>query len=144
MWRIDDPQANEADKCKYEIVQYTRGQGLDIGCGPFKIWPSAIGVDSGHHWGTSGVDLVRDASDLEIIGDCSVPFVFSSHLLEHVEDPTATLREWWRVIRGGGHLVLYLPHKDHYPRMGTEGANPDHKSDFAPNDITKMMASTLR
>jgi hypothetical protein len=28
--------------------------------------------------------------------------------------------------------VLYLPHRDLYPNIGTEGANPDHKHDFVP------------
>ena len=48
-WRLEDPQGNEAAKIKYEIVPYTRGQGLDIGCGPFKAFPHFIGVDNGHH-----------------------------------------------------------------------------------------------
>jgi ADP-heptose:LPS heptosyltransferase len=66
-------------------------------------------------------------------------FVFSSHLLEHVEDPQAVLKEWWRVIKHNGFLVLYLPHADFYPNVGTEGANPDHKFDFKPNDIIDYM-----
>jgi ADP-heptose:LPS heptosyltransferase len=64
--------------------------------------------------------------------------VHSSHLLEHVEDYKAALKEWWRVIKPGGHLVLYLPHKDYYPHIG-QGGNPDHKHDFLPSDIVEAM-----
>ena len=32
VWRIDDPQGFEADKVRFEIVPYTRGIGLDLGC----------------------------------------------------------------------------------------------------------------
>ena len=55
------------------------------------------------------------------------------------EHTQAVLREWWRVIRPGGHLVLYLPHKAHYPNIGQPGANPAHKHDFLPEDIVKAM-----
>ena len=32
-WNINDPQGNESGKIKWEIVPYTRGRGLDLGCG---------------------------------------------------------------------------------------------------------------
>ena len=31
------------------------------------------------------------------------------------------------------------PHKEFYPNIGTEGANPDHKHDFMPDDIIDAM-----
>jgi len=56
-------------------------------------------------------------------------FVFSSHLLEHIEPErvTGALKEWMRIIRAKGYLVLYLPDEDEYPKVGENGANPDHK-----------------
>jgi ubiquinone/menaquinone biosynthesis C-methylase UbiE len=51
-------------------------------------------------------------------------FVYSAHLLEHVQDFESALREWWRVIKPGGYLVLYLPHKKFYPNIGVPGSNP--------------------
>lgn len=138
-WRRDDPQCNEAAKIKYDIVPYTRGRGLDIGCGGYKAYPHFIGVDNGHHWGTDGVDVVTEADDLSVFSDESMDFVFSSHLLEHMRDPSKALAEWWRTIKVGGYLVLYLPHKALYPNVGQPGANPDHKSDFLPEDIHELM-----
>ena len=48
-WRLNDPQGNEAAKIKYDIVPYTRGKGLDVGCGGFKAYQHFIGVDNMHH-----------------------------------------------------------------------------------------------
>jgi len=140
MWRPDDPQGNEAGKIKWELVEYTTGKGLDLGCGPFKTFNHFIGVDNGHHWGTNGIDVpVETCEDLSLFGNESVDFVFSSHLLEHIVDTKATLEEWWRLIKVGGYLILYLPHKELYPNIGQPGANPDHKHDFMPEDITSIM-----
>jgi ADP-heptose:LPS heptosyltransferase/predicted SAM-dependent methyltransferase len=140
VWRIDAPQGNEADKCKWDIVPYTAGRGLDLGCGQFKAFDHFIGVDNGHHWGAKGVDVMVDTCEkLSIFADSSMDFVFSSHLLEHIEDTEAALKEWMRVIKNDGYLILYLPHKDYYPNVGQEGANPDHKHDFLPEDIIRHM-----
>ena len=32
----------------------------------------------------------------------SVDYIVSSHMLEHIKDYKAALREWWRVIKQGG------------------------------------------
>lgn len=140
VWKIDDPQGNEAAKIKWEIVEYTRGRGLDLGCGQFKAFPHFTGVDNGHHWGMKGVDVhVDTCEDLSIFSDRSMDFIFSSHLLEHIVDTRKTLKEWFRVLKPEGYLVLYLPHKELYPNIGQEGANTDHKHDFLPEDIEGIM-----
>jgi len=144
MWRAQDPQCHEADKIKYLIVPYTRGRGLDIGCGANKAFPHFIGIDNYGHAQQFGIGMkpdvyVEDATKLDLFTNESMDFVFSSHTLEHIVDTEKTLKEWWRVIKKSGYLVLYLPHKDLYPNIGEEGANPDHKHDFEPDDIIKIM-----
>jgi ADP-heptose:LPS heptosyltransferase len=84
-------------------------------------------------------DILSEASDLSVFGSASMDFVYSSHTLEHVVDYKAVLREWWRVIKPSGVLVLYLPHKNFYPNVGKEGSNPDHKHDFLPDDVIDAM-----
>lgn len=144
MWSLETSNGNESAKCKYDIVPFTRGRGLDVGCGPFKAYKHFIGVDNGHHARAFGWPIhpdvsVDNATDLSVFCNESMDFVFSSHLLEHIEDPAKALAEWWRVLKIGGHLCLYLPHKDFYPNIGEYGANPDHKHDFMPDDIVKIM-----
>lgn len=143
-WRESDPCGNEAEKIKFEIVQYTRGKGVDLGCGPKKAFPHMIGVDSCKDTELFNIamkpDVVcNDASCLDFIDNDTLDFIFSSHLLEHIQDTQAALTEWWSKIKVGGHLVLYLPHRDLYPNIGQPGSNRDHKHDFIPQDIITYM-----
>lgn len=134
VWRVSDPQCNESSKIKWEIVQYTRGRGLDLGCGIEKLYPHFIGVDNKKDEALFGHPIraditVQTAERLEFFATQSLDFCLSSHLLEHIEPERVTgcLREWMRVIKPKGYLVLYLPDEDEYPKVGEEGANPDHK-----------------
>lgn len=143
-WRASDPEGNEAAKVRFDVVQYTRGKVLDLGCGPTKGFPHWIGVDNLDAVSRFGAeikpDLVADCAKLsDSIQDESVDAIFSSHLLEHIEDYRAALADWWRCIKVGGHLVLYLPHRDLYPNIGQPGSNPDHKWDFVPEDIMSAL-----
>ena len=143
VWRLEDPQGGESLKCRWDVVPYIRGKGIDIGCGTTKVLPHAIGIDSLKDVELFGVDMnpdlvCEDATNLAI-PDADLDFVFSSHLLEHIEDTRAALTEWWRCLKVDGYLVLYLPHADLYPRIGQPGSNPDHKHDFLPSDIRMHM-----
>ena len=99
-----NPEDTEAYKIKYEIVPYTRGKVLELGPGPWKTFPHFIGVDLLGH-------VPCDARDLSIFAGQSMDAVFSSYLLNEFEEKEQlkALKEWWRVIRPGGYLVLYLP-----------------------------------
>lgn len=143
-WNINDQQGFESDKIRFEVLPYLSRGGLDVGCGPKKVWPHMIGLDSGKDTELFGIAmkpdiLLKDASRLALFADGSMDSVFSSHLLEHIIDFEAALAEWWRVVKVGGHLCLYLPHADLYPKIGTPGSNPDHKHDFLPLEIVAAM-----
>jgi ADP-heptose:LPS heptosyltransferase/predicted SAM-dependent methyltransferase len=121
-WSLETPQGAESKKVMWELVPYTRGFGLDIGCGPYKAFPHFIGVDNKIDTQIFGIQMnpdftIPDAKELPF-KDVACDFVFSSHLLEHVEDYKACLKEWWRVLKVGGRLCLYLPHKNFYPNCG--------------------------
>ncbi len=59
--------------------------------------------------GAPGRCFVQEATALTAIPDRSYDFVLSSHALEHVANPVKALREWARVLRPGGALVVVLP-----------------------------------
>ena len=92
---------DEASKVKYDIVEYTRGAVLDLGCGPSKAFPHFIGVDSCKDTELFGIKMrpdlvVEDCTDLgPYIKDESCDAIFSSHLLEHIEDYRGALKDWW-------------------------------------------------
>lgn len=140
-WSLDNSKNDEASKIRWETVPYLHGRVLDIGCGAYKCFPHWIGVDSGHHWGRLGVDVVCDATKLDLFADESCDAVFSSHLLEHIpyEDVPETLNEWFRVIKTGGHLMLYVPDSDEYPKCGTKYANADHKWDCSYDKVVAAL-----
>lgn len=143
VWRREAPQCNEVGKMLWELVPYTRGFVLDLGCGPTKGFPHFVGVDSRKDTSLFNIpmnpEVTADCTDLKMFADGCADAVFSSHLLEHIEDYKAALREWWRLVRVDGHLCLYLPHKEFYPNVGSPDANKDHKHDFVPQDILDVM-----
>jgi ADP-heptose:LPS heptosyltransferase/predicted SAM-dependent methyltransferase len=141
-WRPEDPQGNESAKVRWDLVPYVRGRGIDIGCGPNKALPNMIGVDS-QRFTNGSPDVIADCRKLDFLAAESLDYVFSSHLLEHVENPGEVLRHWMSLVKPGGYLVLYLPHRDFYPNMGQPGSNPDHKSDFLPSDVVALMRAAV-
>ena len=42
----------------------------------------------------------------------SLPFLLNSHVIEHMPNPVATLREWDRVVVDSGLLFFIVPHRD--------------------------------
>jgi len=139
MWSESLSRGYETDKIKYYAVPYTRGVGLDIGCGPKRIWPSSIGLD--RFTSAEGASISCDVKDLNLFSNKTMDYVYSSHVVEDfVESETFDLLlEWWRVIKVGGYLVLYLPHEDLYPKVGEPGANPEHKQNLNPDKIISVM-----
>ncbi len=146
-WSLENSKNDEASKIRYETVPYFHGRILDLGCGPYRTWPHWIGVDNGHHWGNLGEFVkIEDAQKLDLFASRSCDGVFSSHLLEHIpyENVPNTLREWVRVIKDGGHLMLYLPDANQYPEVGHEYANVDHKWNVTFHDVVTAMEQVER
>ena len=103
-------QGFESFKVKYLIPRYTRGMGLEIGCGEVKTYDHFTGVDNGHHQQAGmhadcAADIIAEADDLHMVADESQDYVFASHVLEHCEDMGKALAEWGRVLKPGGYLV---------------------------------------
>lgn len=81
-------------------AHFCKGRGFDIGAGK---WPlsGAIPVDIGG--GTDAFHLPA-GDDLD--------YIFSSHCLEHLDNPVRAIEGWQKRLRPGGVLFLYLPHPD--------------------------------
>ena len=131
-WRANDPQGDEAAKVRFDLVPYMNGRVLDLGCGPRKVYPTAIGIDNRIDAKLFGIEVKPDIAvdtceTMPFLADGAADTIFSSHLLEHIANFPAALKEWWRILKPGGHLILYLPDEDEYPKVGEPGANPDHK-----------------
>jgi SAM-dependent methyltransferase len=138
VWIPDEdlkPKRSETSKCRFRLMPYCLGIGLDIGCGDDKVRADAIGVDI-----DGKADINMDITKgLYIFSDEVFDYVFSAHCLEDFDYPSIILKDWWRLLKVGGHLVLNLPHKNFYPNIGQAGCNITHKHDFLPQDIIDMM-----
>jgi SAM-dependent methyltransferase len=127
----------ETSKCRERVLKYCQGHGIDIGCGDDKISPEAIGIDSRIQPGVNMVININQISDWFKPGEFD--YVFSSHTLEDFTDTETTLDQWVDLIRPGGYLILYLPHRRWYPNIGHPLANKGHKHDFNPEDVLDVL-----
>jgi predicted SAM-dependent methyltransferase len=56
-----------------------------------------------------GFNFIREATDLHDIADRAYHFVLSSHSLEHIANPIKALKEWTRVAKPHGAIIVILP-----------------------------------
>lgn len=63
------------------------------------------------------VDIVCNANHPLPFRDCEWDFVVTSHVIEHLYDVLAALKEFDRVVKPGGYVYSIIPHKD---RCGEE------------------------
>jgi SAM-dependent methyltransferase len=104
-------------------------------------------IREGEHYryaeGLCGRQFVCEASALTPIADQSYDFVLSSHSLEHSANPLKCLKEWKRVLRPGGTLLLVLPDArqtfDHRRPVATlEHLLEDCRKNTGEDDLTHL------
>jgi SAM-dependent methyltransferase len=86
------------------------GVKLNLGCGD-KILAGYVNVDVAASRGGKSPDVLCDLRDLDVFPSNHADEILSVHVIEHfwrweVED---VLREWLRVLKPGGELVLECP-----------------------------------
>jgi SAM-dependent methyltransferase len=99
------------ERSLFACQEFVRGRLLDVGCGRkpyqntyFAMASSYVGVDPQ----SAEADIRASALNLPI-EDESFDTVVSTEVLEHVPDPLRALREMFRVLKPGGHLILSAP-----------------------------------
>ena len=93
--------------------KYCRGRGIDIGCGndilktdQFKL--NILPYDRRYQSG--------NATFMKGLPSRSFNYVHSSHCLEHIQDLKTCIKNWWRLLKPGGYLLLLLPERDLYEK----------------------------
>lgn len=104
--------------------------------GTLPIVPQAIGVDLDY----PGYDGVRLP-----FADESVDAVYSSHCFEHIADYRSVLREWYRLIKVGGYLVIVVPHQYLFEKRRSlpSPSNLDHKRYYTPEALLREIGESL-
>jgi predicted SAM-dependent methyltransferase len=118
------------------LADYCTGLGVDLGYGGSAIVRGALTFDKLQPYTKVGDDkqiLKGDACDLGMFCDEALDYVYSSHLLEDFppEQTVSIVREWMRVIKKGGVLVLLLPDepvfREHCAKTG-QSYNDAHRN----------------
>ena len=99
-----------------DIRQYGSGILLDIGCGEKPYSTMTEGLVSAHlgldhpasFHSNSKVDIFATAYETAL-ADKSVDTVLCTVVMEHLERPQDSVREMYRILKPGGHVILSVP-----------------------------------
>jgi SAM-dependent methyltransferase len=58
-----------------------------------------------------GKVIINDAVNISDIENDYYDFCFSSHSLEHIANPLKAVKEWLRIIKKNGYLIIIVPEK---------------------------------
>lgn len=96
------------------LRDHAKGAVLDAGCGAMP-YRSALGSSVTSYDGldlaprTEDVRFVCSVTDMDPVSSDSYDTVLCSEVLEHVSYPAAAVREFARVLRPGGTLIVTVP-----------------------------------
>jgi SAM-dependent methyltransferase len=119
LWPALEPSVRDAQA--FEIGGPSEIFGRD---GLLPLYPVVRRIDNGNFssetiWdgamnpaATPGRALVCEATDLGELDTGAYDLLLASHVLEHVANPLLALREWHRVLRPGGTLVMVVPQRE--------------------------------
>jgi hypothetical protein len=82
---------------------------LSVEGGRDKNWPELIGSPRGPE---ADLNINLDVDGLAPVRNCSLDAVIACHVIEHLANPIAALREFERVLRPQGRLVLVIPDRN--------------------------------
>jgi ubiquinone/menaquinone biosynthesis C-methylase UbiE len=140
---------SETSKVRKLVERFCQGNGVDIGHGGDAINNTAIRIDLDKMYTNVGNDVTQlkgDGRNLYWFEDNVLDYVYSSHLLEDFEDTYDVLKEWVRVLKYGGKLVLVLPDEQiyrEYCRKNGFGTNEHHKMEYFNSIWVEMTAFLL-
>jgi len=142
--------AYETEKYRHLTLPYIAGNVIDLGSGGCPVVPHAIQVElptaEFKHYTSGSTPMVEpqwhgSAFDLPF-KDATVDTVYSSHLLEDVFEWKPVLREWVRVLKSGGNLIILLPDKALWAAALAKGQPPNcaHKHESYAGEISQRMS----
>jgi SAM-dependent methyltransferase len=132
------------------------GRVLDVGGGHDTLWHYRADFPLAATWTVLDADPAHRSADVEWITDDAADLppnrtwdtIYSSHCLEHCEDPARTVAAWWAHLAPGGFLMVIVPSWYLYERgIWPSIRNFDHKTawttarypyDGEPNQVESL------
>ena len=123
---------------------------LDVGCGSGSLLSElkergmAVGTDLSPealaYCHENGERLLCRCDSMKLpFAEGSFDLAISAHMLEHIEDDRAALREMRRVVRSGGRLVIVVP--AHMFLWGGHDVALDHKRRYRRRELLEKVTS---
>lgn len=138
--------AGTADSEGDLVRRYAVGNILELGCGAQKTVENSTGVDiipkgdpiAGLVGKTSIADIVADIQDTLPVEANTYDTLIARHLFEHLIDAVKVLKDWRRVIKPGGRLVLAVPDQG---KRNTIPMNYQHVHAYTQDSLKNLMES---
>lgn len=129
-----------------EIPVYQVIKNLD-GCNfsTDTIWEGKLteGLNYNYFQDKKGYQYISEASNLFEVPDEKYDFLLASHCLEHCANTIKTLKEWSRVVKKDGLLLLILPDRNYTfdrnrPVTKFQHLIEDYKNEVNETDLTHI------
>ena len=130
---IDFPQEVHPERM-FVLNHIIGGVAYDVGCGWNKTLPTMIGVDP-----LPSTNLVGSAECLPITVDESVDLIVMRHSLEHVLNQVKAVKEWIRVLKVGGIVIVVLPDHGYIDTMDHRVGNGEHLHAYSGESFADFM-----
>jgi len=149
---IKVPHPSETSKVRDMVLPYCNGFGCDVGFGGDKIKKvDCLGIDLPKPYGFTGKDLVDIGCDLSKetipVSDNHFDYVYSSHLIEDFEDTGRILKDFCRITKSGGNIILVFPDQQVYEKHCKQTGqlvNVNHIHKTMGLDFMKKCFETLK
>lgn len=139
---IDPKEQQHGDTEGDKVRAFVKGDKVaDLGCGARKTVEPSVGVDrvpGGQviPWLSGSIsvaDVVADVDKPLPFEDETFDTVIARHIIEHCLDTIAVLKEWSRILKAGGRLIISTPDERIHDGIPL---NPEHVHAFTPESLT--------
>jgi 2-polyprenyl-3-methyl-5-hydroxy-6-metoxy-1,4-benzoquinol methylase len=105
------------------------------------LMPAPATLPSGTEW------IAQDLNQPLALPEASFDALVSIEVIEHLENPRAVARDWFRLLRPGGRLLFTTPNADSWRSLLTlalKGHHQEFTDENYPAHITALVGTDLR
>jgi SAM-dependent methyltransferase len=76
------------------------------------IW-SKQAEDYHYYKNKKGKVIINEAIEISLVDNEKYDFCFACHCLEHIANPIKAIKEWLRIIKENGYIIIIVPEKSY-------------------------------